>query len=335
MLTYVLPIRSSRPADEELFAYLAWLAPRVQLIVVDGSDAEVFREHARGIGPAVEHCAPDSDLRDCLNGKVAGVITGLRRASNRLVVIADDDVRYDEHSLIRVATALRDADVVRPQNYFDPIPWHAYIDTARTLLNRVSGGDWPGTLAIRRDTLGPRGYDGDVLFENLELMRTVIANGGSASCPLDLFVRRLPPSTKHFWSQRVRQAYDEFARPPRLILWLSIAPLILLLFARRRLGVVAAGVVAAMLLAEAGRRRAHGRTVFPAVASLCAPLWVVERAVCAWFAVGAFLLRGGISYRGGVIRRAATPLRVLRASARAHSNRSASIGSSLAARRAG
>ena len=333
MLTYVLPIRSSRPADEELLAYLAWLAPRVELIVVDGSDADVFRRHSRAIAPAAEHCAPDSDLRECLNGKVAGVITGLRRASNQLVVIADDDVRYDECSLMRVETALHDADVVRPQNYFDPMPWHAYIDTARTLLNRVSGGDWPGTMAIRRDTLGPHGYDGDVLFENLELMRTVIANGGSASCPLDLFVRRLPPPTKHFWSQRVRQAYDEFARPPRLVVWLSLAPLILLFAARRRLGAVAAGAAATIVLAEAGRRRAHGRIVFPAAASMCAPLWVLERAVCAWFAVGGLLLRGGIAYRGGVIRRAATPLRVLRE--RAHSNRSASIGSRLAARRAG
>jgi hypothetical protein len=96
------------------------------------------------------------------------------------------------------------------------------------------------------------------------------------------------------------------------MLWLSLGPLMLYQLARRRRRVVAVAIAATMLLAEAGRRRAGGRAVFPAATSLCAPLWVFERAVCAWFAVGAFLLWGGIPYRGRVIRRAATPLRILR-----------------------
>src|SRR5918911_162822 len=86
-------------------------------------------------------------------------------APDERVVIADDDVRYDEESLARVVDALDRADVVRPQNYFDPLPWHACLDTARTLLNRISGGDWPGTLAVRRSRLmSTNGYDGNVLF---------------------------------------------------------------------------------------------------------------------------------------------------------------------------
>jgi hypothetical protein len=57
-------------------------------------------------------------------------------------------------------------------------------------------------------------------------------------------------------------------------------------------------------LAECGRLRAGGRRVFPFVASLAAPLWVCERAVCAWLAVGARLALGGIPYRGRIIARA-------------------------------
>jgi len=36
---------------------------------------------------------------------------------------------------------LAGADLVGPQNFFDPLPWHARWDSARTLLNRASGGD--------------------------------------------------------------------------------------------------------------------------------------------------------------------------------------------------
>ena len=99
------------------------------------------------------------------------------------MVIADDDVRYDEVALERTVAALDEVELVRPQNYFAPLTWHARWDTARTLLNRVAGGvDFPGTLAVRRSALrGTDGYDGDVLFENLELIRTIEAAGGACS----------------------------------------------------------------------------------------------------------------------------------------------------------
>ncbi len=46
----------------------------------------------RAWGHLVTHLPPDPDLR-CVNGKVAGVVTGLRHVRARRVVIADDDVR--------------------------------------------------------------------------------------------------------------------------------------------------------------------------------------------------------------------------------------------------
>jgi hypothetical protein len=307
-------MRHSSPADEEFVEYARWLASRVELIVVDGSEPLVFADHARRLGVRVAHTAPDLDLRDYVNGKVAGVITGIRRAGHEHVVIADDDVRYDEAALARVVDALDQADVVRPQNYFAPLPWHACLDSARALLNRISGGDWPGTLAVRRSRLlATNGYDGNVMFENLELVRTVKAVGGVESVPLDLYVRRLPPTTEHFWSQRVRQAYDEFARPRRLAIWLGVLPAVAFAAIAGGWMGTAAIVAGSMTAAEAGRRRAGGCQVFPARASLCAPLWILERGICAWLAVGAHLLLGGIPYRGRIVSRAATPMRQLQA----------------------
>jgi hypothetical protein len=311
--TYILPIRRDVPMPDddlrELTDYLRLLADHLEVIVVDGSLEPAFSRHHRAWKDIARHIAPDHVT---LNGKVGNVVTGVRAASHDRLVIADDDVRYSLPGLARVVRELDQADVVRPQNYFDPLPWHARWDTARSLLNRLTGGDWPGTLAVRRSILlATGGYDGQVLFENLELVRTVKAAGGRERVPLDLYVRRLPPDSSHFWSQRSRQAYDELARPARLMVWLSVLPTLLLLVLQRKWGPIALGLTAVVGLAELGRRRAGGARVFPASSSLFSPAWVLERSVCSWIAIAMRVIHGGVLYRGRVLRRAATPVRVL------------------------
>lgn len=325
MIEYVLPVRWSDDSGlAELAAYLRWLSQRVDVTVVDGSCPELFARHAGAFAatsPNVRHVAPDPDL-DFANGKVNGVTTGLRLARHEAVVIADDDVRYDDRALTRVADLLGTYDLVRPQNYFAPLPWHARWDTARSLLNRAVGADYPGTLGIRRSMFRRMGgYDGDVLFENLELIRTVRAHGGREARPCDLFVRRLPADVDRFLNQRVRQAYDDLAQPARLALVLSLLPVTVAAAAAavrvdRRWWAVPAGIAgAAVAAAEVGRRRGGGR-VFPATGALFAPLWVAERAVCGWLAVGARAAAGGVLYSGRRLRVAAHSERHLRSRVR-------------------
>ncbi len=263
-------------------------------------------------GELGRHLAPDPELRTPM-GKVGNVITGVREARNERVVIADDDVRWDRAGLMRVAALLDEYDLVRPQNYFHPLPWHARWDTARTLLNRSVGRDFPGTLAVRKSAFERAGgYDGDVIFENLELIRTIEAAGGSVTSPLDLYVLRRPPSAEHFLGQRVRQAYDELAQPGRMALFLAIGPAALWALARGRWRAVAAAALGSVGLAEIGRRRAGGEAVFPASSSLLAPAWIAERAVCMWAALWQRLVHGGVAYAGGRVPRAASSRRELR-----------------------
>lgn len=303
---YVLPLRWSEDSGlEELTDYLRVLHRWVDVTVVDGSPPDVFARHAGAWRGFVRHLPPDPDLR-YVNGKVNGVTTGLRRARHENVIIADDDVRYDECALHAVLSALGDAELVRPQNFFSPVVWHARWDTARTLLNRSLGGDYPGTLGVRRSTfLRLGGYDGNVLFENLELIRTVRAGDGREARLDGVYVRRLPPDTGHFLGQRVRQAYDDLAQPARLITFLCVVPVSLAATVAGHGWVPAAIAGAAVVLAEKGRRRAGGASVFPATASLLAPGWLLERAVCGWCAVLLRAVRGGVSYAGGRIRTAA------------------------------
>lgn len=314
--SYIVPIRWADGAGrDELAAHLGKVAALgAEVIVADGSEPWVYSANRAAFASNVAlHLAPDADLV-CLNGKVAGVLTAARRASHEALVIADDDVRYDREALVRTVGLLTHHDLVRPQNFFRPAPWHACWDTARSLFNRAFGHDYPGTLAVRRSRLlGTGGYDGDVLFENLELIRTVAAAGGTEAAPLDLYVARLPPDARHFLGQRVRQAYDDFALPARMALWLTIVPGLLLAGARRRPTPPLAVAAASVAVAEAGRRRAGGRAVFPPSGSLLAPLWLLERGVCAWLALAVRLRHGGVRYAGVRIRVAAHSRRVLAA----------------------
>jgi len=318
-LTYVLPIRRETSTDDadpeeradeaDLEAYLHQLSEWVDdVLVVDGSPAAVVAGHGRRWAGVVRHVVPDPALADPPD-KVAGVVTGARLARHDVVVVADDDIRWSREQLADALERMAGVDLLRPHNRFDPAPWHARWDTARTLLNRAVGGDWPGTLVVRRDLLTP-GYGYGVLFENLDLVRTVAARGGRTGVARDLVVPRRPPPVGWFARQRVRQAYDELARPWRLAWQLALVPLALA-GGRRVVGGLA---LASVVAAEVGRRRG-GTDAFPRTAALWAPVWLAERAVCAWVAVAA-RARGGVRYRGRRVAQAATPVRRLRHDAR-------------------
>ncbi len=310
LLTYVLPLRTDDGDDvSELAVYLRMIAGHAEVLVVDGSSPGETARHGAEFGPRVRVMATEQHTK---MGKVGNVLTGLRHAGQDRVVIADDDVRYTPPQLLEVAHRLDTAEVVRPQNYFSPLPWHARVDTARTLLARVTGGDWPGTLAVRRAAvLDAGGYSGDVMFENLELVRTLRAAGGREHLALDLVIARRPPTTAHFARQQVRQAYDEMARPCRLLVSLAVLPATVLALGRGRGRAVVIATLMIVAAAESGRRRAGGRMVYPMSSVLLAPPWLCWRSLCSWAAMVA-RLRGGVKYRGTRIRRAATPMRELR-----------------------
>jgi hypothetical protein len=305
---YILPIRCEDARGlEELAQYLRSLRG-VELIVVDGSPRAVF-DAFDSLLQGVAHVAPADDIRGA-NGKVRGVLTGLRLTRHEKVVVADDDVRYDSASLRRIIALLDHADVIRPQNVFRPLPWHAALDSSRMLINRALDGDWPGTLAFNRSLL-PHGYNADVLFENLELIRTVRANGGKELVARDLYVMRRPPTTRQYWNQRVRQAYDEFARPARLAIALCILPSIIVALWMHAFAYVAALAATSIALALYGWLRDRGYRHFSFLSVVLAPVWVLERGACAWLAVFERLCYGGARYRGGVIRAAASPQKEL------------------------
>jgi hypothetical protein len=207
--------------------------------------------------------------------------------------------------------ALGSADLVRPQCVFDTLAWHTRWDTARTLLNRALGNDFPGTHGLRRSAfMAAGGYDDRALFENLEMVRTLEAAGAVIRNAPGLYVRRAAPTTAQFLHQRVRQAYDDFAQPARLAVELALLPA-LGVTAWRRPPLLLAWLAAVVGVAEIGRRKGDGDRVFERSAALWAPVWVLERSVGVWLAV-VDRCTGGARYGGHRLPLAAHSARNLR-----------------------
>ena len=137
----------------------------------------------------------------------------------------------------------------------------------------------------RSRLLAMGGYDGDVLFENLELIRTVRADGGRIAAPLDLYVRRRRPRPRTSGASGCGRRTTTSRCRCGWRCWLAVVPLLATAFARRRRVGLALGSVGLGAARRAGTTTRRRPPAFPATSSLLAPVWVLERGVCAWLAL--------------------------------------------------
>jgi hypothetical protein len=304
--TYLLPIRRSVfSADEarDFAAYFQALAiADCEVIVVDGSVDDVFAQHARAWANICRHQSVDRRF-GYLNDKVNGIHTGVEIASCEKIILADDDIRYTAGDVDEMCTLLDQAEVVRPQNYLFPLPWWARMEAARMLINRASLkiGDYPGTCAFRRSTMLRVGhYDGDVLFDNEEIIRHFATAGATIDYAVDFFIHKRPPELAKWKEQRPRQAYEDFPLRTKTAAFVAI-PIVLLisLIAAGVVGILVSGLLIALVssaVAILGRARGEAEKFFPAFVPLYAPLWIFERAGSTYWALYWYLRYGGYPF---------------------------------------
>ena len=232
--TYLLPIRRSVYTDAEtqqLRDYFAELREAdCEVLVVDGSPREVFEQHHRAWSGVCNHLEVDRQY-GYLNDKVNGIHTGVALAACEKIVLADDDIRYSTANVEQMCALLEEYEMVRPQNYLDPRPWWARLESARMLINRATLriGDYPGTCGFRKSTMLRVGhYDGDVLFDNEEIVRHFAASGAAIFYAIDFFVQKRPPHLRKWVEQRPRQAYEDFSLRAKTTLFLALPFVVLL-----------------------------------------------------------------------------------------------------------
>ena len=310
---YVLPIRRTRfnPGDAvRLRRYLEMLKEAgCEVIVADGSGPEVFDQYAGILGAVCRH-VPVNGRFGYLNDKVNGIYTGIELASFDRIILADDDIRYSAANIRAIVRLLDHNDVVRPQNFLHPLPWWAKMEAARMLINRalLPAADYPGTCAFRRGRMllaGP--YDGDVLFDNEEIIRHLAQDGCTFAYANDLFVRKCPPTFGKWTEQRPRQAYEDFGMRLKTTLFFALLPLSFIIGGRFGIAGLAMFFltlsVLATLIAGRGRARGQARHFFPAHCCLFAALWMFERTLSTYWALYWYLIRGGYPFGGGILSR--------------------------------
>lgn len=262
-----------------------------EVLIVDGSPRSVFEEHAKSWQTVSKHVAPDPKYT-YLNGKVNGVHTGIDLASCERIILADDDIRYTAAAVNRMCELLDSFELVRPQNFIAPSPWWARLENARILINRgvLRAGDYPGTCGFRRSAIlrvGP--YDGDVLFDNEELVRHFAVNGGNIKYALDFFILKRPPTLTKWLEQRPRQAYEDFVMRAKTAAFLAVIPVTLglsfLTTARSVIFFLAVLSLLSVLLSGRGLMRDAAYRYFPVRSPFYAPLWILERSLSVYWAL--------------------------------------------------
>ncbi len=309
--SYLLPIRRATFDNDEvakLAAYFTMLSQiGCEILVVDGSPAEVFDRHADLWGATCSHSGVDKRF-GYRNDKVNGVHTGVHLARCPKIILADDDIRYTSPAIRAVLGLLDEFEVVRPQNFLRPLPWWGKTEAARMLINRATlrAADYPGTCAFRREIMLESGhYDGDVLFDNEEIIRHFAAEGRRIAYACDLFVRKRPPAFRKWLEQRPRQAYEDFGLRVKTALFFAL-PLGLILStfvsgfsgAAIYLGMTA---IVAVLFAVRGRARGRAAEFFPLTACFFAPLWLFERTLSTYLALYWYLRYGGYPFGDRVL----------------------------------
>jgi hypothetical protein len=304
--TYLLPIRRtnfSAAEASELRVYFAALDDAsCDVVVVDGSTATVFEEHDKAWRSVCRHEKVDRSF-GYLNDKVNGIHTGVRLAALEKIILADDDIRYRAEEIDRVCELLDRFEVVRPQNFLKPLPWWGRTEAARMLINRATLriADYPGTCAFQRATMLRVGhYDGDVLFDNEELIRHFARGGATISYATDLFVQKRPPGFRKWLEQRPRQAYEDFGLRAKTALFLAL-PLVAFwisaMFGWKSLVVyLVCASIAALLIAFIGRSRGAASNYFPIWVCFFAPLWIFERSLSTYWALYWRFTRGGYPF---------------------------------------
>jgi hypothetical protein len=142
-------------------------------------------------------------------------------------------------------------------------------------------------------------YDGDVLFDNEEIVRHFAAAGADVAYARDFFIAKRAPTLAKWLEQRPRQAYEDFSMRAKTALFLALAPAAIAVAALG--GVRALSAFAAVVAAAAGALAWRGRgdgaaRVVPAWVPLWAPLWVLERCASTYWAVYWRVRRGGYPF---------------------------------------
>jgi len=178
------------------------------------------------------------------------------------------------------------------------------------LINRgtLRTADYPGTCAFRTGVFLEAGaYDGDVLFDNEELIRHLARSGARICYANDFFAAKRPPTFRKWLEQRPRQAYEDFGLRAKTALFallpIVVPGLAMMAGIRFALAVLFGLTILSTAIAFGGWRRGTARKFFPLHICLFAPLWVFERSLSTYWAFYWYFRRGGYPFGATLLQK--------------------------------
>jgi hypothetical protein len=147
-------------------------------------------------------------------------------------------------------------------------------------------------------------YDGDVLFDNEEIVRHFRFKGARIKYARDFFLLKLPPTFSKWIEQRPRQAYEDFVMRAKTLFFLSL-PIVLALTTLNAgwsltLIYIVLIAIGSVITAACGLTDGAVR-FFPRSIVLYAPLWIAERSISTYWALYWYFTRGGYPFGDKVV----------------------------------
>lgn len=305
--TYVVPLEEQAAGSVDdlrpLSEYLSTLAVAdCDVLILDASSVESFERNRTILRWVGRHVAVDGRDRTA-SGAIDAIRAAVALAPCEKVIVAGPDVRYTAEEIGEVCDLLDLHEVVEPQDYLDPMPWWAGVEAGRMLVHRSIEPypDHGATFGFRRSAVrGLRSVDAFDVGD--DPVRRLSAQGAEIFSALDLFVRRRPPQLAEWLHERTRQAEDDFAMPVKSAFFFALIPMAILLalFGGPRIAGGYLGAIAFAAIGLAIRGRIGAGSVFPLRACFYAPLWVLERAISVYWALG-LKMRGATVPAGGEV----------------------------------
>jgi len=147
-------------------------------------------------------------------------------------------------------------------------------------------------------------YDGDVLFDNEEIVRHFRLKGARVKYARDFFLLKLPPTFEKWIEQRPRQAYEDFVMHAKTLFFASLPIFLALTWMKAgwQLSLIYVTVISVGACASAARGLTDGAArFFPTQIVFYAPLWIAERSVSTYWAFYWYFTRGGYPFGDKVV----------------------------------
>jgi hypothetical protein len=147
-------------------------------------------------------------------------------------------------------------------------------------------------------------YDGDVLFDNEEIVKHFQLKGAHICYARDFFLLKLPPPFGKWIEQRPRQAYEDFVMRAKTSFFAAV-PIVLaitLLKSGWQMTLICAALISfgAIVSAIFGLNNGAVKFFSPKIV-FYAPLWVAERCVSTYWAFYWYLTYGGYPFGDKVV----------------------------------